>query len=85
MKNLNVSQPHEGGASASNFEAAKKLAFSLAESDPELFAESSSFDSYEHFGPGPFVNVRNAQGDEMICRAGGGECASIDEWTSKLT
>jgi hypothetical protein len=135
MKNLNVSKP-AGGSSASNFEAARVLVVSLAQSDPELlepeliawfdrptgmaspvlegcswpygwhdygvshggrlevdvggeeifiFAESSPFDSYEHFGPGPFVNVRDAQGAEMICRTGGGECVPLDEWTSKLT
>jgi hypothetical protein len=136
MKNLNVSQSFSGGASASRFEAAKVLAMSLAESDPELlepeliawldrstamaspvlegcsgsngwhdygvshdgrlevdvggeatfiFAESSPFDSYEHFGHGPFINIRDAQGNEMICRAGGGACARLDDWTSKLT
>lgn len=136
MKNLNVSQPLAGGASASRFESARMLAFSLALSDAELlepeliawidrstakaspvlagcpgpdgwhdygvshggrlevdvggeaafiFAESSSFDSYEHFGPGPFINIRDVQGNEMICRAGGGACVPIDDWTSKLT
>jgi len=50
-----------------------------------IFAESSAFDSYEHFGPGPFVNLRDANGNEMICLAGGKECVPLDEWTSKLT
>jgi hypothetical protein len=50
-----------------------------------IFAEASPFDSYEHFGPGPFVNLRDAEGNEMICRAGGIACVPLDEWTSKLT
>jgi hypothetical protein len=50
-----------------------------------IFAESSPFDSYEHFSPGPYINIRDAQGVEMICRAGGGSCMPIDDWTSKLT
>ena len=113
MKTLNASQSL--GASASRFESARALAFSLAESDsdllePELvawidrsagktspvlegcagpngwrdygishcgvlevnvdgetsfiFAESSHFDSYQHFGPGPYINLRDAQGNE---------------------
>lgn len=32
-----------------------------------IFAESSPYDAYEHFGHGPFVNIRDKQGDEMIC------------------
>jgi hypothetical protein len=136
MKTLNASQLFPGGASASRFQAARALAFSLAESDSELiepelvawidrpssmaspvlegcggpngwqdyginhggrlevdiddvasfiFAESSPYDSYEHFGPGPFVNLRDAQGNELICRIGGKDCVPLDEWTSKLT
>jgi hypothetical protein len=50
-----------------------------------IFAESRPFDSYEHFGPGPFVNIRDAQGREMICRIGGVACMPLDEWISKLT
>ncbi len=50
-----------------------------------IFAESSPYDSYEHFGHGPFINIRNAQGNEMICRVGGINCMPLDEWTSKLT
>lgn len=68
MTNLNVSLPADG-VSGSNFESARALAFSLA--------ESSHFDSYEHFGSGPFVNIRDAQGDEMICRVGGRDCAPL--------
>lgn len=36
MKNLNVSQPPASGVPASNFGSAKALAFSIAESDPEV-------------------------------------------------
>jgi hypothetical protein len=50
-----------------------------------IFTESSPYDSYEHFGRGPFVNLRDAKGNEMICRMGGEACVSLDEWTSKLT
>jgi hypothetical protein len=50
-----------------------------------IFAESSPFDSYEHFGHGPFINIRDAKGNEMICRTGGDDCVQLDEWTSKLT
>ena len=50
-----------------------------------IFAESSPFDSYEHFGHGPFRNIRDAKGNELICRADGGDCVPLDEWTSKLT
>lgn len=50
-----------------------------------IFAESSPFDSYEHFGPGPFRNLRDAHGNESICRAGGLDCVPLDEWTSQLT
>ena len=63
MKNLNVPQPLSGGPPASRFAAAKATAFTLALSGP--------VDSYEHFGPGPFVNIRDVQGNEMICRIGG--------------
>ena len=50
-----------------------------------IFAETSHFDSYEHFGPGPYINLRDAQGNEYICRVGGKDCVPLDEWTSKLT
>lgn len=50
-----------------------------------IFTESSLYDSYEHFGPGPFINLRDSQGNEMICHTGGGACVPLDEWTSKLT
>ena len=134
MKTLTAS--HSLGASASRFESARALAFSLAKSDTELlepelvawidrsagksspalkgcggpngwhdygvshegilqvdvdgetsfiFAETSHFNSYEHFGPGPYINLRDAQGIEYICRVGGKDCVPLDEWTSKLT
>ena len=50
-----------------------------------IFAESSQFDSYAHFGPGPYINLRDAQGNECICRVGGKDCVPLDDWTSKLT
>ena len=50
-----------------------------------IFAESSPFDSYEHFSPGPYVNLRDVHGNESICRVGGKDCVPLDEWTSKLT
>lgn len=50
-----------------------------------IFAESSPFDSYDHFGPGPLRNIRDAQGNESICRAGGKDCVPLDEWTSQMT
>ena len=50
-----------------------------------IFTESSSFDSYEHFGHGPYVNIRDPLGNELICRTGGVDCVPLDEWTSKLT
>lgn len=50
-----------------------------------IFTESSPYDSYEHFGHGPFVNLRDDKGVEMICRVGGVGCVPLDEWTSKLT
>ena len=134
MKTVTASQSLV--ASASRFESARALAFSIAESDSELlepelvawidrsagkaspvlegcagpngwreygvshggllqvdvdgetsfiFAESSQFDTYAHFGPGPYVNLRDAQGNESICRVGGKDCVPLDEWTSKLT
>ena len=136
MKTLSASNRSPGTAPNMRFEAARALAFSLAESDsqmlePELvawidrssrktspvlegcggfdgwhdygvshggrvevdvgevasfiFAESSPFDSYEHLGPGPYLNLYDSDGNEMICLAGGKECAPLDEWTSKLT
>lgn len=50
-----------------------------------IFAESSPFDSYAHFSPGPFVNLRDDKGNESVCRVGGRDCIPLDEWSSKLT
>ena len=50
-----------------------------------IFAESSPFDSYEHFGPSPFRNIRDAKGNESICLSDGSACIPLDEWASKLT
>jgi Domain of unknown function (DUF5619) len=50
-----------------------------------IFAESSAYDSYDHFGPGPYVNIHDDQGKEMICRVGGVDCVPLDDWASKLT
>jgi len=50
-----------------------------------IFAESSPFDSYEHFGPGPYRNHSDTQGNEFICQSDGTACFPLDEWTSKLT
>lgn len=50
-----------------------------------IFAESSPFDGYAHFGPGPLRNLHDAQGSESICQVGGKACVPLDEWTSKLT
>jgi hypothetical protein len=77
MNTINVSQPFSGESPASRFEAVKVLAISLAESSP--------FDSYEHFGHGPFINIRNSNGNKLICLTGGRGCVPLDEWTSKLT
>lgn len=136
MKTLNATQTLSNAKSNYDFETARKLAFSIAESsndllEPELiawsdrpsglaspvlegcsgpygwrdygmshdgrlevdvdgkgifiFTDASPYDSYEHFGHGPFINVRDQQGTEMICRIGGKDCVPLDEWTSKLT
>ena len=50
-----------------------------------IFTESSPYATYKHFSPGPYVNLRDAQGNESICRVGGKDCVPLDEWTSKLT
>ena len=50
-----------------------------------IFMESSPFDSYSHFGHGPFINIRDPRGNEMICRIGGVDCVPLDDRTSKLT
>jgi hypothetical protein len=50
-----------------------------------VFTESRPCDSCGHSGTGPFVNLRNDKGNEMICRMGGVACMLLDEWTSNLT
>jgi hypothetical protein len=50
-----------------------------------IFADSSSFESYEDLGPGPFRNLRDDEGHELICLSGGRACVPLDEWMSKLT
>ncbi len=50
-----------------------------------VFAESSPFDSYEHFSPGPYRNHRDIQGNELICQSDNTACVLLDEWTSKQT
>lgn len=50
-----------------------------------IFAESSQFDSYDHFAPGPFRNLRDAQGNEFVCDSGGRACVPLDDWTSRQT
>ena len=47
-----------------------------------IFAESSPFDSYEHFSPGPYRNKHDAQGNEFICQSDGTGCVPLDEWAS---
>jgi hypothetical protein len=44
-----------------------------------IFTGSSPCDSCEHFGPGPFVNLRDDKGNEMICRMGGVACMPLNE------
>ena len=34
-----------------------------------IFAESSHFDAYAHFSPGPFLNLRDRAGREWVCLA----------------
>lgn len=34
-----------------------------------IFAESSQFDTYTHFSPGPFLNLRDRAGREWVCLA----------------
>lgn len=65
MKNLNVPQPLSGGSPVSRFQAAKAMAYMLALADPELIGPEPEGCS------GPFVNIRDALGNERICRVGG--------------
>ncbi len=50
-----------------------------------IFAETGAYDSYEYFGPGAFINIRDAQGNEVLCRVGGTACVPLDDSTSKIT
>lgn len=50
-----------------------------------IFTESSAYDSGEHFGQRPFVNLYDASGNERICRAGEINCMALDGWGRKLT
>lgn len=79
MKTLNASLLSSGNPSASRFEAVRQLGMShggglevdVSDEASFIFAESSPYCSYEHFGHGPYVNLRDAQGNESICRPGG--------------
>jgi hypothetical protein len=50
-----------------------------------IFTDSSPFDSYDHFGRGSFVNLRDTEGKKMICLVWGRACAPLDDWTGKFT
>lgn len=56
-----------------------------------IFADSGAFEPY---GPSPYVNLRDPQGNEYLCQnsalggrksPSGEACTALDEWTSKLT
>lgn len=56
-----------------------------------IFADASG---YEPYGPSPYVNLHDSQGNEYICQTNmlddphspsGKACVALDEWTSKLT
>lgn len=56
-----------------------------------IYADASG---YEPYGPSPYVNLHDDQGNEYICqlnrledphRPNQDACMAIDEWTSKLT
>ena len=55
------------------------LEIDVGEDAAFIFTESSPFDSYEHFGPSPYINIRDAMGREMICLAGGKACGPLDD------
>jgi hypothetical protein len=57
-----------------------------------IYGDSSAFDPYEEACP--YINVRDAQGNEYLCQSGlmtdtqnptAAACVPLDEWTSKLT
>lgn len=62
-----------------------RLEVDVGDATSFIFAESSQFDSYGHFAPGPFRNRRDAQGNEFVCDSGGRACVPLDDWTSQMT
>ena len=62
-----------------------RLEVDVGDDSAFIFAESSPYDSYGHFGPGPYVNIHDDRGNELVCRVGGIDCVPLDEWMSKLT
>lgn len=77
---------HDYGASHGG-----QLEVDVGEDFAFIFADSSDYASY---GPSPYVNLRDDQGNEFLCQInklrdphhpGGDACTAIDEWTSKLT
>ncbi|BCK88517.1 hypothetical protein MIZ01_2321 [Sideroxyarcus emersonii] len=85
MKKLSVPQPFSSESFSSRFLTARAMAFTLAPAESELEGCSGHRDSYEHFGPGPFVNLRDDKGSEMICRTSGVARMTLNEWANKLT
>lgn len=61
------------------------LEVDIGEDTSFIFVESSPYDSYGHFGHGPFRNLHDAQGNEYVCYADGANCVPLDDWTSQLT
>jgi len=56
-----------------------------------IFADSSAFEPY---GPSPYINLRDHQGNEYLCQINAlrdphnpnlEACVALDDWTSKLT
>jgi len=56
-----------------------------------IFADSSG---YEPYGPSPYINLRDARGNEYLCQINAlrdphnptkEACVALDDWTSKLT
>lgn len=77
---------HDYGASHGG-----KLEIDVAGDYTFIYAESSPFDPY---GPSPYTNLHDAQGNEYLCQTGllkdartptREACVALDEWTSKLT
>lgn len=77
---------HDYGASHGG-----KLEIDVAGEYTFIYAESSAFDPY---GPSPYINLSDAQGNEYLCQTGllpdpriptKTACVALDEWTSKLT